>query len=57
MSKLKQLIEQGVDSVETERFIHLRLEELRQLVLDKLEYSIAAVGARLCRDTVLQRII
>ncbi|WP_341278851.1 DUF445 domain-containing protein [Paenibacillus sp. FSL H8-0537] len=37
MLKLKQLIEQGVDSVETERFIHLRLEELRQLVLDKLE--------------------
>ena len=27
----------GAESVELERFIHLRLEELRQLLLDKLE--------------------
>ncbi|MFF2481958.1 DUF445 domain-containing protein [Paenibacillus sp. NPDC058071] len=37
MEKLKQVVQTGAESVETERFIHMRLEELRQLLLDRLE--------------------
>ncbi|WP_336788126.1 DUF445 domain-containing protein [Paenibacillus sp. MMO-177] len=37
MARLKAGLESGAESVGVERFIHLRLEELRQLLLDKLE--------------------
>lgn len=37
MDKMKGWLEAGADSIELEHFIHLRLEELRQLLLDKLE--------------------
>ncbi|MFF2091051.1 DUF445 domain-containing protein [Paenibacillus sp. NPDC058174] len=44
MEQLKQWLESGADSVELERFIHLRLEELRQLLLDKLEEEYSGGG-------------
>ncbi|GGG77468.1 DUF445 domain-containing protein [Paenibacillus radicis (ex Gao et al. 2016)] len=44
MEQLKQWLESGADSVELERFIHLRLEELRQLLLDKLEEEYSRGG-------------
>lgn len=37
MDKLKNGLQSAADSVELERFLHLRLEELRQLLIDKLE--------------------
>ncbi|TCN00768.1 uncharacterized membrane-anchored protein YjiN (DUF445 family) [Paenibacillus sp. BK033] len=37
MTRLKAGLESGAESVGVGRFIHLRLEELRQLLLDKLE--------------------
>ncbi|MUT67156.1 DUF445 domain-containing protein [Paenibacillus sp. NEAU-GSW1] len=37
MDQWKSALENGAESIELERFIHLRLEELRQLLLDKLE--------------------
>jgi uncharacterized membrane-anchored protein YjiN (DUF445 family) len=37
MAQLKNWLQTSTESVQLERFIHLRLEELRQLLLDKLE--------------------
>jgi len=37
MDKMKNWLTASTGSVEMERFIHLRLEEIRQLLLDKLE--------------------
>ncbi|SFE45930.1 Uncharacterized membrane-anchored protein YjiN, DUF445 family [Paenibacillus catalpae] len=49
MARLKAGLQSGVESVGTEHFIHLRLEELRQLVLDKLEEECLNGGRSLVR--------
>ncbi|MCM3628935.1 DUF445 domain-containing protein [Paenibacillus glycanilyticus] len=49
MARLKAGIESGAESVGVERFIHLRLEELRQLLLDKLEQECSNGGRSLVR--------
>lgn len=49
MARLKAGLESGAESVGVERFIHLRLEELRQLLLDKLEEECLNGGRSLVR--------
>jgi Predicted membrane protein len=49
MARLKAGLLSGAESVGVERFIHLRLEELRQLLLDKLEEECLNGGRSLVR--------